>query len=232
KWMAYNAEFLEEEEIIRITNEQYVPVRKDDLGGKIDIDIEIATAEDNAAKAQELSFLLQTMGPNQDFEINKIIMADIARLTKMPDLAKKIEAHQPQPDPMQEQLKQLELMKAQLEIELIKANIHDKNARAGENEVDMRVKEAKAKLEEAKTRKLHSEADRVDLDFMKANDDYSEDPQATAEAEHQREMEIEMLKARLAELQRGHDANMQMSQQAHEKELANITRYAKQTGGR
>ena len=96
KWMAYNAEFLEEEEVVRITNSEFVPIRKDDLLGNIDIDIEIATAEDNAAKAQELSFLLQTMGPNQDFEINKIIMTDIAKLTKMPDLAKKLEEFQPE----------------------------------------------------------------------------------------------------------------------------------------
>ena len=38
KWMAYNSEFLEDEEIVRITNEEYVPVRRDDLEGKIDLD--------------------------------------------------------------------------------------------------------------------------------------------------------------------------------------------------
>ena len=59
KWMAYNAEFLEEEEIVRITNEEYVPIRRDDLDGRVDIDLGIATQEDNAAKVQELSFLLQ-----------------------------------------------------------------------------------------------------------------------------------------------------------------------------
>ena len=231
KWMSYNSEFLEEEEIVRVTNEEYVPIRKDDLGGKIDIDIEIATAEDNAAKAQELSFLLQTMGPNQDFEINKIIMADIARLTKMPDLAKKIEAHQPQPDPIQQQIQQLELQRMQMEIQKIQADIADKYARAGENQVDMQVKQAKANLEAAKARKLHSEADRVDLDFMKANDDYSEAPEDTSEADHQRAMEIEILKARLAELQNGHESNMQMNQQAHEMNLAKINNLAKQKGG-
>ena len=62
KWMAYNAEFLDEEEVIRVTNEEFVPIRRDDLQGRIDIDLTISTAEDNAAKAQELSFLLQTVG--------------------------------------------------------------------------------------------------------------------------------------------------------------------------
>lgn len=170
KWMAYNSEFLEAEEIIRITNDEFVPIRRDDLDGNIDIEISISTAEDNSAKAQELSFLLQTMGPNQDFEINKLLMAEIARLSRMPDLEQKILAHQPQPDPMAEQMKQLEMMKQQLEIELMKAEIRDKNARAGENEIDAQVKLAKAKVEEAKARKLNSDSDMTDLDFLMKNE--------------------------------------------------------------
>lgn len=174
KWMAYNYEFLEEEEIIRITNEEFVPIRRDDLEGNIDIDISISTAEDNSAKAQELSFLLQTMGPNQDFEINKLLMGEIARLSRMPELEKKIMAHQPQPDPMAEQAKQLEMAKMQLEIELMKAEIRDRNARAGENEIDAQVKLAKMETEKAKARKLASESDKIDLDFLKSNEGIDE----------------------------------------------------------
>ena len=174
KWMAYNSEFLEEEEVIRITNDEFVPIRRDDLDGKIDIDISISTAEDNSAKAQELSFLLQTMGPNQDFELNKMLMAEIARLSRMPQLEKQIKAFQPQQDPMAEQLKQLELMKLQKEIELLDAGIHDKRARAGENEIDARVKLAKMETEMAKARKLGSEADMTDLDFLLKNEGMGE----------------------------------------------------------
>ena len=43
KWMAYNSEFLEESEVVRITNEEFVEVRRDDLAGKIDIDITVST---------------------------------------------------------------------------------------------------------------------------------------------------------------------------------------------
>lgn len=170
KWMAYNYEFLEEEEIVRITNEEFVPIRRDDLNGNIDIDISISTAEDNSAKAQELSFLLQTMGPNQDFEINKLLMSEIARLSRMPELEKRIMAHQPQPDPMAEQAKQLEMAKLQLEIEMMHAEIRDRNARAGENEIDAQVKLAKMETERAKARKLASESDKIDLDFLMKND--------------------------------------------------------------
>lgn len=170
KWMSYNAEFLDEEEVVRITNEQFVPIRRDDLLGNIDIDISISTAEDNSAKAQELSFLLQTMGPNQDFEINKLLMAEIARLSRMPELEQKILGYQPQPDPAAEQMKQMQMQEMQLKLQLMQAEIKDKLARAGENEIDAQVKVAKMKTELAKARKLGSEADGIDLDFLLKND--------------------------------------------------------------
>ena len=190
KWMAYNYEFLEEEEIVRITNEEFVPIRRDDLEGNIDIDISISTAEDNSAKAQELSFLLQTMGPNQDFEINKLLMAEIARLSRMPELEQKILSHQPQPDPMAEQAKQIEMQKMMLEIELMKAEIEDKKARAGENLIDAALKANKARVEEAKARKLLSESDRIDLDFLKANEGIPEQLDLS-KLEMQRQAEVE-----------------------------------------
>ena len=173
KWMAYNAEFLEDEEIIRVTNEQFVPVRKDDLEGRIDIDISIATAEDNAAKSQELSFLLQTLGPNEDPAIRRELMADIMELMRMPEQAKRIREYQPQPDPVQEQLKQLELERLMLENQVLKATIQDKQARAAENTIDAELKRNKAAVEAAKARKLTSEADMTDLKFIKEDEGFN-----------------------------------------------------------
>lgn len=170
KWMAYNAEFLEDEEVVRVTNEEFVPVRKDDLEGKIDIDIAISTAEDNAAKAQELSFLLQTIGPQEDPDIRRGLMADIYELKGMPDKAEKLRNYKPQVDPMQEQLKQIELQRLMLENKKLEADIADKLARAGENEVDRMLKLSKAKVEEAKARKLGTDADLGDLKFLKDNE--------------------------------------------------------------
>ena len=166
KWMSYNSEFLEEEEIIRVTNEQYIPIRRDDLDGRIDIDISISTAEDNAAKSQEISFLLQTVGPNEDPTIRRELMAQILELMRMPEQAEKLRNYQPQPDPMQQQLQQMQMQQMMLEMEKLKAEIADKYARAGENEIDAEVKKAKAQVEMAKARKLGSEADTMDLDFM------------------------------------------------------------------
>lgn len=170
KWMSYNSEFLEEEEIVRVTNEEYVPIKRDDLDGRVDIDISIATQEDNSAKSQELSFLLQTVGPNEDPAIRRELMAQIMELMRMPDQAKKLREYQPQPDPVQQQIQQMELQKIALENQKLQAEIQDLMARAGENQIDGEVKRAKMQVELAKARKLSSEADKSDLDFIRADE--------------------------------------------------------------
>ena len=170
KWMAYNAEFLEEEEVIRITNDEYVPIRRDDLAGKIDIDISISTSEDNAAKSQELSFLLQTVGPSEDPSIRREIMAQIMDLMRMPEQAKKIRDYQPQPDPVQQKMQELQIAKLEAEIEKIRADAANKLASSVENEADRDEKLAQAELKRAQARKLLSEADNLDLDFLKKDE--------------------------------------------------------------
>ena len=163
KWMAYNSEFLQPEETIRITNEEFIPIKRDDLKGSIDINIQVSTAEDNSAKAQELAFMLQTGAQSMDQGEVRLIRAEIARLQKMPVLAKKIEEFQPQPDPFQEQMKALELEKIQSEID-------ERKSRTRENEVDLEAKRAKAALDRVKARQISSQADVADLDFTRKAD--------------------------------------------------------------
>jgi len=160
KWMAYNSKWLQEEEVVRITDEEHVPVRRDDLEGNIDIEIEVSTAEDDASKSQELSFLLQTNGPNEDPGVRKIIMSQIMKLHKMPDIAKMIEEYQPEPDPYVERMKELELKLKEVEI-------MERESRAVENQADLRLKTANAVLAEAKAKLTNSDADIKDLDFVK-----------------------------------------------------------------
>lgn len=179
RWTEYNSEFMLPEQIMRITNEEFVPVKRDDLQGKIDISIHVSTAEDNSAKAQELAFMLQTGAQTMDPEEVRMIRAEIARLQKMPDLAKKIETYQPEPDPFAEQMKELEIRKTEAEIE-------ERLSRARENEVDLRLKSANAALAEARARDLNSNADLKDLDFTKKADgsDFNEE---MTKKEHDRE---------------------------------------------
>lgn len=159
KWLAYDAMFLDEESQYRITNDTFVYLKRDDLGANIDIDLSISTSDDNRAKAQELAFVLQTVGPSEDPRLRKILMAQIAQLYRMPDLAKMIMDYKPEPDPMAEQMQQLQM-------QLLQAEIANTQAKAGENTVDQDVKRAKVQTELAKAKSLNSMADKTDLDYV------------------------------------------------------------------
>ena len=159
KFISMNGEFLSDTEVVRITNDEFVKVRKDDLPGNFDLKLSISTAEEDNNKAQELAFMLQTMGNNMDPELSKMILSDIARLRKMPDMAKKIEAYQPQPDPMQQK-------KAELEIQLLEAQIAVEQSKAQLNSAQAGLSQTKSGTEVAKANHLKSDADLKNLDFV------------------------------------------------------------------
>jgi hypothetical protein len=160
KFISMNAEFLSDTEVVRITNDNFVPVKRDDLAGNIDLRLTISTAETDNEKAQELAFMLQTLGNNVPMDVTMMIMADIAKLRKMPDLAKKLEDYQPPaPDPMQQQMQQLQL-------QMLQAQVMNEQAKGQENQVDAQLKLAKAGVAQAQARKMSSDADMTDLEFV------------------------------------------------------------------
>lgn len=159
KIIAMNAEFLSDEEVIRITNEEFVTVRRDDLHGEFDLKLSISTAEEDNAKVSDLSFMLQTMGPNMDWQMNAIILSQIAELKKMPDLARNIREYQPQPDPIAQR-------RAELEVALLEAQIQTEQAKAMHYMSGAGLQGAKAGTEQAKSRALGSQADLADLEFV------------------------------------------------------------------
>ena len=200
KWMSYNSEFLSEEEVIRVTNEQFTPIRRDDLAGNVDIDITISTAEDNSMKMQELTFLLQTLGNTLPFELTQKILAQIARLSRQPELEKDVAGFKPQPDPMAEQTKQLEMAKLQAEVQYLQARAYALHAGAGEDDADKAEKMAQAELKRAQARKLMSEADNLDLKYVADDGQVKHQEDINKEnLKHQQKLELEDMK-RLARL--------------------------------
>jgi len=159
KFISMNAVWLSEQEVVRITEEDFVEIRRDDLAGNFDLRLNITTAEDDNAKAQELAFMLQTMGNNMDPAMSRMILADIARLRKMPDLAKQIEEYQPQPDPIQQRIQELELAK-------LEAEVMELQAKAMKLQADAQLADAKIGTEGAKTANLNSDTDQKNLDFV------------------------------------------------------------------
>lgn len=152
KIISMNSEFLSEEEVVRVTNEQFVTVRRDELAGEFDLKLSISTAEADNQKAQELAFMLQTMGNSLPFEMSQMVLSDIARLRNMPDLAKRIESYQPQPDPLAQR-------KAELEIALLEAQIAETQSKAIENRASAGYKATQAQ-------NVQSDTDLKNLDYV------------------------------------------------------------------
>lgn len=119
KIIAMNAVFLSEEEVIRVTNKQFITIKREDIKGNFDLKVDINTAEVDQAKAQDLGFMLQTLGPNMDPMITMKILAEIADLKRMPTLAEELRNYQPQPDPIEEAKKQLEVEEEKAKINFI-----------------------------------------------------------------------------------------------------------------
>lgn len=163
KIVAMNAEFLDEKEIIRITDEEFVEIKRDDLAGFFDIKLSISTAENDEAQAQQIAMMMQTIGNNMDEGLRSKMLAKIFRLRKMPDFAKELEEYRPEPDPMQQQLAQLEMQKLQAEIALLQAQ-------AGEAQTKGNLNQVKQGTEKARAASMQGDADQKALDYVEQQD--------------------------------------------------------------
>lgn len=184
KIISMNQEFLEDEEIIRVTNEKFVAIKREDLAGQYDLVLDISTVEEDNSKAQELAFMLQTVGPNTDPAMVYMIMADIADLRKMPDLAKRLRDYKPEPDPMAQMMQQMELQKLQLENSKI--------------QLEIAKIESEAQLNGAKISETTAKANNIDADTDLKNLEYVENELGV---QHERDMQKQGAQAQ-ANLQR------------------------------
>ena len=144
KTIAMNQAFLSEEEVIRVTNSVFVKVKREELKGSFDLDVDISTAEVDNAKAQDLAFMLQTIGNNMDIGITLMILAEIAELKRMPALAKKLLSYKPEKSPEQQEIEKLQIEKLKLENAELQSKIALNEAKATEAAANTQKKELDA----------------------------------------------------------------------------------------
>ena len=171
KILAMNQVFLSDKEVIRVTNAKFVVIRRDDIQGQFDFIVDISTPEMDERKAQDLAFMLQTVGPNMDFNFVKMIMAKIARLRKMPDLEHEIKQYEPQPDPLAKAKAELEISQIQLENAKIQAEIAEINAKtekliAEADSLDLQTEQDAAGITHARNMEKQSEQARGNQDLQ------------------------------------------------------------------
>ncbi len=191
KVIAMNKLFLSDQEVVRITNDEFVLINREDLQGHFDLRMTISTAEVDNQKAQELGFMLQTIGPNMDIEMTKLLLTEIATLRKMPTLAKKIAQYSPQPDP-------LAVRKAELEVALLEAQIQETLANAQNKGSNAQLNQVKAGTEQVKQGNIQSQTDKNTLDFVEQETGTKQERDLQKQgAQAKANMELELLKKAL-----------------------------------
>jgi len=168
KMAQLNREFITEDKIIALSDNEFKTIRPNELQSQINIKIQVSTPEMDDKAANDLGFLVQTLGDSVPAKAKNMLLSDIARLKKRPDLAKMLlDLPEPGPTPQEQELHQLN-------VELLKAQIANEYAQGKENMADELLKNAKADTEIAKTKVLYSTADNQDLDFLHKRDGTSE----------------------------------------------------------
>ena len=130
KLLSMNSLFLSDKEVIRVTNKEFVTVRREDLQGNFDLEVDISTTEVDNAKAQDLGFMLQTIGPKSDPQISMMILAEIALLKRMPALAEKLRTWSPEPSPQEKEMMELELEAKRQEVKKLQSEVALNEAKA------------------------------------------------------------------------------------------------------
>lgn len=183
---AMNSVFLSEKEVVRVTNKDFVTVRREDLMGNFDLDVDIATAEVDNQKSEDLSFMLQTIGPNGDPGMVYKILAEIADLKRMPSLAQELRTYKPQPTPEQQRMAELEIAIKEAELEKLQSEIE--------------LNRAKAQAESAKK-------DLLDLDYVEQDTGTKhERDMALQRAQSQGNQNLQVTKALATPLKEGEKA--------------------------
>jgi len=180
--IAMNQAYLSEEEVVRVTNEEFVTVRRDDLAGEFDLKLDVSTPEKDEDTANKLNMLLQTNAASMDPAEARIIRAAIAKLWKQPGIAKQIETFEPQPNPQEEEMARMAIEESRLrikklnkEIEEMDSRIVERISRSTENlEADTIAKQAKARESDARAEEYvasaelkREQADQLALDSVK-----------------------------------------------------------------
>lgn len=200
KFQAMNAELLTENDVVRLTNKEYVRVDRNNLSGDFDLTIDISTAESDNAKSQDLVMMMQTGQATFGPEFSQQVMADIAKLKNLPDLEQFCRSYQPQPDPLAEKMKELEIAK-------LEAEIAETQARTAEMQ-------AKAQVHLAEINVRHARADNTQSQTDKNNISTYKDANGVTQEE---KLELEEAKARAKARDdlRKHDLNSQTLNQQH-----------------
>lgn len=204
KFQTMNATFLTEQDVIRLTNQEYVKVDPENLNGDFDLNIDISTAESDQQQIEMLTMLLQTGQQTFPLEFSQRILSEIARLARQPELEHFMKTYKPEPDPIQQKMQELELAKLEAEIAETRARTQEMLAKAQVNAAEVGVRQAR-------TENMQSNTDRNNVQVLKDATGVTQEEKLQLEEAKQR--------AKAQEDLRRHDLGLQAKEKDHNLKL-------------
>lgn len=189
KILAMNMEWLDEEEVISLTQFDFISIRREDLKGDFHLAVKVKSNSESEGKAQQLTFMAQTLGEQADWGLRKIMLMEIGQLYNLDTFVSAIKDYEPQPDPIQQEL-------AQVQLELEKAKLAKEQA-------ETEYYQARSAFIDAQIGNTRADTDLKALDFMEQQEGVKharqrEIVQAQAEAQNKGKIATELLKGQNA----------------------------------
>lgn len=189
KILSMNMEWLNEEEVVALTQFDFISIKREDLKGDFKLAVKLKSHSEAEGKAQQLTFMAQTLGADADWGLRKIMLMEIGNLYGLDTFTSAIKDYEPQPDPLAQE-------QAQLEIELLKAKLESERAQA-------EYYNARSAFIDAQIGNTQADTDLKALDFMEQQEGVKharqrEIVQAQAEAQNQGKIATELLKGKNA----------------------------------
>ena len=150
KWASYDVAYLDAEQAFEIAG-KLVPLDKNQLTDDIKVEIQVQLDSQNQQKIQQINMMLQQAHMYEQQmppQVVPLLMGEFFEALGKFEEANNIRNYQPQPDPIAQQMQQLQIQKLQAEIALL-------NAQAG-------LSGAKSSEAESKSIKHQAETDHID----------------------------------------------------------------------
>lgn len=189
KILSMNMEWLNEEEVVSLTQFDFITIHRDELKGDFRLAVKLKSNSESEGKAQQLTFMAQTLGESADWGLRKIMLMEIGQLYNLDTFVSALKDYEPQPDPLAQK-------QAELEVALLEAKLQTEQAQA-------EYYNARSAFIDAQIGNTQADTDLKALDFMEQQEGVKharqrEIVEAQAEAQNKGKIASELLKGKNA----------------------------------
>lgn len=185
KIIAMNAVWLNEEETVAITDSEFINITREDLAGDFYLAVDTKSNTESEGKAQQLTFMMQTLGNTVPWDVTQMFLTEISRLYNLDSVTNMLQKYQPQPDPVEQEKQQLEIAELKAKVQKLQD--------------ESEYYQARSDFIQAQIGQTQADTDLKNLDFMEQQEGVKHARQreivkAQAEAQNKGKLATEALK--------------------------------------